>query len=249
MKFITLILLFSLLLVTTPFSIAQTAQESLTNDSIIQLTKTGLSPEAIIEKIKLSKTNFDLTTQALGDLKSAGVADTVIVQMLLGNASPTIETNLSANEILIPDGTEVEVEMKNSLSGDEAKVGDLVDLTVIKDIEINGIKVILKGSSATARIMLAKRAGYWGKKGQLEWAMQDVSTIYGRIPARFTKKVIGDTRSGTVAVGAIVTGVLLLPIAPVALLWGFKKGKKAIIPAGTKFSVYTDKDSTIKIKN
>ena len=68
MKFITLILLFSLLLVTTPFSIAQTAQELLTNDSIIQLTKTGLSPEAIIEKIKLSKTNFDLTTEALGDL-------------------------------------------------------------------------------------------------------------------------------------------------------------------------------------
>ena len=32
------------------------------------------------------------------------------------------------------------------------------------------------------------------------------------------------------------------------LLWGLKKGKPAVIPAGTKFSVYTDKDSTIKVK-
>ncbi len=249
MKLISILLIFSLLLVTTPVIYAQTAQETLTNDSIVQLTKAGLSADAIIEKIKASTTNFDLSTTALTELKSAGIADSVILQMIKGNAPPLAEPVSippTEEDVVIPDGTEVEVQLKNSLSGQEAKVGDIVDLTVVKDVAVNGLKVIPQGASATARITAAKKAGYWGKKGNLEWKMDDIQTVSGiRIPSRFTKTVSGETRSGTVAVGAVVTTVLL---GPIGLLWGLKKGKPAVIPSGTKFSVYTDKDSTIKIK-
>ena len=151
-----------------------------------------------------------------------------------------------AKEIIIPDGTEIEVQLKNNLSGEEAKIGDIVDLSVVRDVLVNGTVVITQGSSATARITEAKKAGHWGHTGKLEWAMQDAQTVGGaKIPMRFTKSLEGGSKGGTVAVGAVVTTVLL---GPVGLLWGLKKGKKAIIPAGSKFSVYTDKDSTVRVK-
>ena len=238
-------LIFSLFLVTTPIALAQTTQEVLTNNAIIELSKSGLSNDVIIAKIKQSKTEFDLSAAALQQLKTAGVADSIIVAMLEQN---TAKTDLTApapeTAIKIPDVTEVEVELKNPLSGETANVGDKIDLTVVKDVEINGVKVVLKGFSATAKITLAKKAGYWGKKGLLEWQMIDIQTVSGRIPARFTKSVQGETRTATVATAVVVTSILFFPAAP---LWGLKKGKKAEIPAGTKFSVFVDKDATLKL--
>lgn len=229
---------------------AQVTQEILTNTNIIELTNVGLSSEAIIEKIKNSKTNFDLSASSLQSLKTSKVADEVIVVMLQANSSnnitQTTQNTVKEVEVTIPDGTEIEVQLKNNLSGQDEKIGDIVDLVVVRDVVVSGIKVISEGSSATARITNAKKAGYWGKSGKLEWAMQDVQTVGGkRIPSRFTKAISGGSNSGSVAVGAVVTTVLL---GPVGLLWGLKKGKKAIIPAGSKFSVYTDKNSMIMAK-
>ncbi|MGI8919306.1 MAG: hypothetical protein ACR2H6_11965, partial [Pyrinomonadaceae bacterium] len=122
--------------------------------------------------------------------------------------------------------------MKNTLSGQEAKVGDVVDFTVLTAVEVNGVIVFEKDSVARARVTTSKKAGRWGKAGKLEWAMQDVLAVDGnRIPARFTKRELGDSKGGTVAVAAVATTVLL---GPLGLLWGLKKGKPAIIPAGNR---------------
>jgi hypothetical protein len=227
------------------------SQETINNQSVVEMVKSGFSETLIVTKIKSSKSSFDTTTSALQELKNSGVSESIIMAMV--QQSSGISTSSSNSEsgsvidVTIPDGTEVEVQLKNNLSGQDSKLGEIVDLVVVRDIEVNGRKVILQGSSATARITNAKKAGYWGKKGKLEWAMQDIQTASGaRIPARFTKAVDGESRSGTVAVGAVVTTVLL---GPVGLLWGLKKGKKAEIPAGTKFSVYVDKDASIQIKD
>ena len=228
---------------------AQNAPETLTNATIVELTNANLPPEAIVEKIKSSAVRFDLSTAELQNLKTAGVADAVIVAML--QAARPKEANALPDaiekEIFIPDGTEIEVQLKNNLSGQDAKEGEIVDLVVVRNVMIDGVVVIAEGAAATARITKAKKAGYWGKSGKLEWAMQDIQTVANRkIPVRFTKAVAGGSNSGSVAVGAVVTTVLL---GPVGLLWGLKKGKKATIPAGSKFSVFTDKDSIIKVKS
>jgi hypothetical protein len=55
-----------------------TAQEVLTNDSLIALKKAGLSDSIIISKIKASQTKFDTSTKGLIALKSAGMSDQVI---------------------------------------------------------------------------------------------------------------------------------------------------------------------------
>ena len=156
-------------------------------------------------------------------------------------AEPPAEAMVS-----VPDGTEIEIQLTNNASGEELKLGSIVDFTVVRPVQINGVTVFEKEAGARARITTAKRAGHWGKAGKLEWAMQDVMAVDGnRIPARFTQRQIGDSKGGTVAVAAVATTVLL---GPVGLLWGLKKGKPAIIPAGNRYSVFVSGDTKIKGK-
>ena len=57
-------------------------QETMTNDEVITLTKAGLSGPIIEGKIRSSKTNFDMSTDALIKLKQAGVSDAIVAAML-----------------------------------------------------------------------------------------------------------------------------------------------------------------------
>jgi hypothetical protein len=161
-------------------------------------------------------------------------------------AKATDATPPADGTVTIPDGTEIEIQLKSNASGEELKVGDIVDFVVLKPIQVNGLTIFEKEAPARARITTAKRAGHWGKAGKLEWAMQDVMAADGnRVSARFTKREIGDSKGGTVAVAAVATTVLL---GPVGLLWGLKKGKPAIIPAGNRYSVFVNGDTKIKGK-
>src|SRR5262245_7269656 len=61
-------------------------QQLLINADVIALTKDGLSPEIIIAKIKSSIAKFDTSAEALRELKSADVPDSVILAMIESSA-------------------------------------------------------------------------------------------------------------------------------------------------------------------
>lgn len=61
---------------------AQSKIDTLTNAKIIQLSKIGLQPSVIINKIKTSVTNFDVSTDALINLSNNGVPSEVINEMM-----------------------------------------------------------------------------------------------------------------------------------------------------------------------
>jgi hypothetical protein len=58
------------------------AQETMSNDEVVSLTKAGLSPMIIIGKIRTSSPGFDLSTDSLIALKQAGVSEEVLAAML-----------------------------------------------------------------------------------------------------------------------------------------------------------------------
>jgi len=66
-----------------------TAQEVLTNDSLIALKKAGLSDSIIISKIKSSQTKFDVSTKGLIGLKNAGMSDQVIEAVVNAGSAAT----------------------------------------------------------------------------------------------------------------------------------------------------------------
>ncbi|HUS09932.1 MAG TPA: hypothetical protein VMZ30_05640 [Pyrinomonadaceae bacterium] len=226
----------------------QTAATELTNKDVLDMVKAGLATEIVVAKIKASPGKFETSAATLAELKSANVPDAVIIAMLgsSGESAAAAEEPTPLAEVKVPDGTEIEIQLKNTASGQELKVGDIVDFSVVRPVIVNGVTIIDKDAPARARITAAKKAGHWGHAGKLEWAMQDVQGVDGsRLPARFTKRLVGDSKGNTVAVAAVATTVLL---GPFGLLWGLKKGKPAIIPAGNRYSAFVSGDTAVKGK-
>ena len=66
----------------TTLPTAAFAQETLTNQSIMEMVKAGLSERVVIAKIRTSPTSFDTRTDALIALKKNGVSEKVIEAMM-----------------------------------------------------------------------------------------------------------------------------------------------------------------------
>ncbi|HEY0077762.1 MAG TPA: hypothetical protein VGB73_03880 [Pyrinomonadaceae bacterium] len=219
----------------------------LTNQDVLDMLKAGLSQEVVVAKIKSTSASFDTSPAVLQELKAAGVPEAVILAMVQAPSvtAASAIVNLAASvEMKVPDGTAVEIELKQSVSAKSLKEGDIVDFTVLHPVQVGGVTVIEKGAPAKARITKAKKAGYWGRAGKLEWAMQDVLSIDGgHVPLRFTQRTTGDSKGGTVTTGAVVTGIIF---PPAALLWGLKKGKDATVPAGQRYNVFVHGDAVVR---
>ena len=74
-----------------------TAQETMTNDEVISLSKAGLNPSLIVGKIRTSKTNFDLSTDSLIALKKAGVSDDIVAAMLEAKSGKSVNSTPGVN--------------------------------------------------------------------------------------------------------------------------------------------------------
>jgi hypothetical protein len=66
------------------------AQEVLTNQSVVEMVKAGLSERVIIAKIRNSPTNFDTQTDALIALKQNGVPEKVIEAIMSPSAPAAV---------------------------------------------------------------------------------------------------------------------------------------------------------------
>lgn len=243
----------------------------LTNGDIVTMVNAKLPPALIIEKINTSSCAFDTFPSVLAELKYRGVPDEVLMAMVKaprgvrskptvresdGRGGPTIGVNaqqVEANaassvltEITVPEGTPLEVESTFNVSSGEVQEGSAVSFTVVHPVKINGVTVISAGARATARVTKAKKGGSWGRAGTLAWEMKDVVAVDGsKVPLEFAKRTKGDSKGGTVATAVIVTGVLFWPAAP---FWGFKKGKDAKVPAGSRFEVAVHGNAVVKVR-
>jgi hypothetical protein len=234
----------------TPAATTATTTSALTNADVLQMLKAGLAPEIIKAKIKASVTRFDTSPDTLQELKKAGVPDAIILAMVQapfgGNAASAANEVVETVVVTIPEGTLVEVELSDSISSNYLKVGDLVNFTVAHPVQVGGVTVIERDAGAKARITRSKKAGYWGRSGKLEWTMQEVIAVDGsRIPLRFTSGQKGTGATGKVAAGIVVTGILFFPAAP---LWGFKKGKNAVLPARQRYTVAVHGNVNVNVK-
>jgi len=66
-----------------------------------------------------------------------------------------------------------------------------------------------------------------------------------RVPLRFSNEVKGDNSTGAMVTGIAVTSFFF---GPLGLLWGFKHGKQAVIPAGEVFKVFVNGDTPLASK-
>lgn len=228
---------------TTGFGLTDTAGSQkpavapLTNDSILKLRGMRLSADVIIAKIKSSPCEFDTTPGALQKLKLAGVTDKIILAMVEAPSASAPPPAPKAPEMVgvkIPDGTAVDVEMSYTVNSDDSREGNIVLMSVVHDVVVNGTVVFKRGAEAHGRVLTVKESGLMGHAGELTCAMEDVTAVTGeKIPASFPSADPSHT------VGMIV--------GETGQSSKFKKGKAAVVPAGKRFQVVVNGDAMVKV--
>lgn len=132
-------------------------------------------------------------------------------------------------EFTIKAGTPVPLRLEETLSSESSTVGQIVRLTVTRNVVINDIVVIEAGSLVEGEIVHAEETGSLGKEGEISMVVRYATAIDGtRIPLRAQLSEHGEER--------------------VALSWmvcPFIKGTKSQINAGTETKAFVDYDTKI----
>lgn len=226
----------------------QQQQETLTNQSIIDMAQLGISQDVMLAKIKNSKASFDTSAAALQALKKAGVSDVVIMAMVqkasgieISSTATTTNTAVVVNSgapmsVTIADGTELKITTTEDISSQKVVEGDPLNFKVLEDLKINGRTVIAKDTLVKGTVATAKKKGFMGKGGDLSVRIESTQTVDNqKIKLRASKSGAGGDNMGS-------TVALTVLFGPLGLL---RKGKEAKIKAGTVLTAYVDENKTV----
>jgi hypothetical protein len=172
----------------------------LTNEDVIEMLRSGLSPRAVILRIRESPCKFDKSSEGLEELRTANVPYKVVLAMMRAPEIPPLVKGHIPLEI--PDSTPVKLILSEPIDTESNKPGYIVYFRVLEDIRIRGLRVIAKGARARARLLDSRDRSRQGESARLEWSMMDVEAVDGqRLPLRGGNEVSGDELNQEKAVG------------------------------------------------
>ena len=228
---------------------SQSSSTALTNPDVIALLKAELAPELIVAKIKASDSHFDTSVETLKRMQADGVPGEIIMAMIVASKKQsTVESATPPLKAMIkvPAGTVVDFETAYAINSQEFRKGDAISFRVVNPVIIEGAVLIIQGATATGIVTRAERNGHFGRAGRITWIMKEVTAVDGtRLPLQFTGHTVGDSKGAKVAMQMVITGLLLGPAAPIALLAGLKRGENAFIPAGKRFQAMVTGDAKV----
>lgn len=145
-------------------------------------------------------------------------------------APPPAPANLvpAGFDLTLPNGTPIRLKLGKTLSSETAHVGDVVDLTVLEDVLVDGVCVIPSGASAVGIVTEAepkKRMGHGGKLG------------LGVNFVQMANKERAAVRSFQESTGGSSSAGVVNPLA---------HGKEVVFAQGTEITAYVDGDVYLK---
>lgn len=144
------------------------------------------------------------------------------------------------SEVVIPDGTEINVVTIEEISSKTAVEGDPLTFKVDDDVVVGGKVVIAKGTLVKGEVSNAKKSGRMGKGGALSIRVNSTQAVDDqKVKLRASKGREGDDKTGT-------TVALVVLFGPLGFL---KKGKDAKIKEGTRIKAYTDEEKKVTLKS
>jgi hypothetical protein len=224
----------------------QESVKALTNQDVLMLVNSGLSAEVISAKLQRSGCTCDISTPELQRLKAERVADEILFAMIKATKAGSGERIT----VTIPRGTLVEIETAYRISSQEIQASEAISFKVVNPVQVGENTVIAAGAIATGRVVQASRGGHFGRAGRLVWKMETVNAVDdSRIPIQANGRIVGDSKGAKVATQVVLTGALLWPIAPVALLHGFKRGENAYLAQGRRYEVIVSADTNVRLSS
>ena len=156
----------------------------------------------------------------------------------------------SRGEVDVPDGTEIQVRLEETLSSKTARVEDRVAASVAEPVTVDGRRVIPAGAEVRGVVQNVERAQRPSKGGRLEMAF-DSMVVNGRrvsMDARVVRLSESGLDKSKAGLGAIIGGVLgaVLDGGKGALIGAIVGGTGAVVassgdevelPAGTILTV------------
>jgi len=136
----------------------------------------------------------------------------------------------------LEDGTPVKLRLTRNLSSANEKKGDTVDFEVVEDLNVSGVLVIPRGSTAWATITEAQPKRRMARGGKLDVNIDTVRLKDGeKVALRAVRENKGGGHVGAMTGAMVATGIVFFPAAPLFL---FMHGKDINIPKGTEITAY-----------
>jgi hypothetical protein len=225
-----------------------------------------------VKLVAQSAAHLPAATETIQQSQSAN-ADTVPAKAD-DSVEPVNSKSQAQNPITIkiPAGTPIEVEVAYTVSSLDIRPGELLSFRVLIPVIVDGVTAIEKDALVTARVTLGMRGGHWGKAGRLAWVMEDVVAVdntrvlldpathsrnealwslerkskEGRTDTQLSQgSVKGTSHKGEVTTKTIIAAAIFPPLAPLALMNGFRRGENAVLPEGKRFVVAVRNESSV----
>jgi hypothetical protein len=168
----------------------------------------------------------------------------VFVLLLLGLLAVSAVAN--AEQLTVPQGTEVILVFDQALSSKTAKVGESVALHVKNDVKIADATVLAAGTKVTATISQVDKRKRYGINAKMRIVLNPVASAFGgtlALEPRSKGQSLGGTKTNQAA-GATAGGAILL--GPVGLIGGyFVSGKSVTIKVGDELSTQVSTTVTL----
>ena len=125
----------------------------------------------------------------------------------------------AAAQLVIPDGTPIELRLVKSVSSNHAHSGDRLDFIVVKAVNLGGYTLCPAGTKARGTITEVKGKRFLGIGAKITLRLDSVELADGEsLKVRASKVVKGNSRTKLMAGAMIATGIIFIPAAPVFLL-------------------------------
>lgn len=173
-------------------------------------------------------------------LPSAAVPLVCVALIAQPLASPLAYGQGSTASTTLNDGTPVKLRLSDTISSATAKQGQEVPFEVMEDIQVGGVTVLAKGSTAMGVVTEAEPRRSMGRAGKL-----NMTISYARlkdnekVALRASSDNKGGSHTGAMAGAMVATSLIIWPAAPFFLMM---KGKDITIPQGTEITAFIDGD-------
>lgn len=153
--------------------------------------------------------------------------------------TPAVGSAATGTKVL-PEGTRVYFRLDQEVSGKrgDAEAGDIVQCSVWRDVELQGVALVKAGTRGNCKVESVKHSNIAGVKGKLVIAALDTKTADGQslqLTGGYNKE--GKSR---MALSISLAALLLLPLI-------FITGGAAVLPEGTIFDAYSGPDVPVKV--
>lgn len=221
---------------------------------IRELSAAGFQEQFLLDYLKRNPGKMSLDTAAIVDLKQAGVSERVLSAMV-GKAS-TRE---------IPSGTEIGVQMIDSIDSQKAAEGDEFRASLIRALVVNEEEIAPKGADATVKLVAEKESGKFTGKAELTVALtsimvggKKIDVTTGAVSQESGSQTSKTAKTAAIAgVGGAILGGILGGGKGAAIGAGagaaggagaqvFMKGQRVRIPSETSLYFTTQQAITIQ---